>query len=292
MRIAACLCVALSIVALGSLVRAEDEKPEPLKVVWEVKEGLSNPESAYLDAKSGHLFVSNVAGGPAEKNGEGYISKLSPKGEMLEAKWFTGLNAPKGLRSHNGVLWVSDIDELVAISIETGKEVQRVKIEGAQFLNDVAVDDAGAVYVSDMPASRILKVVDGKATVFAEGEELESPNGLLVDGDRLLIAAWGYAADFNPKTPGRLLSLDMKTKKVTPITKSPTGNLDGIELDGKGGYIVTDWKAGKVFHISAEGKTRLIAQHEQGAADHAYLPEKKLFILPHMMENRVTAYEF
>ena len=36
---------------------------------------------------------------------------------MVSAKWVTGLNAPKGIRSLGGTLWVTDIDEVVSIDI-------------------------------------------------------------------------------------------------------------------------------------------------------------------------------
>jgi hypothetical protein len=61
-----------------------------------------------------------------EKDGNGYISRLTPDGKMASAKWVTGLNAPKGLRSAGSTLWVSDIDEIVAIDIGSGKITQRV----------------------------------------------------------------------------------------------------------------------------------------------------------------------
>jgi sugar lactone lactonase YvrE len=286
------LICAAALAASLNVVVAEDKPAGPsLKVVWSVDKGLAAPESAYLDPETGFLFVSNIDGEGAKKDGNGYISKLTPQGEVIAAKWATGLDAPKGLRSAKGKLWVSDIDQVVSISLADGKIVDRIAIEGAKFLNDVAAGPDGTVYVSDMPESKIYVISGGKATLFAEGEQLESPNGLLVDGDRLLLAAWGYAADFMPKTPGRLLSLDLKTKNVTPITKAPTGNLDGIELDGRGGYVVTDWVAGKVFHISASGEARVVGQFAKGTADHAYLPKEKLLIMPHMMENRVVAYE-
>lgn len=286
------LICAAALAASLNVVVAEDKPAGPsLKVVWTVDKGLAAPESAYLDPETGFLFVSNIDGEGAKKDGNGYISKLTPQGEVIAAKWATGLDAPKGLRSTKGKLWVSDIDRVVSISLADGKIVDRIAIEGAKFLNDVAAGPDGTVYVSDMPESKIYAISGGRATLFAEGEQLESPNGLLVDGDRLLLAAWGYAADFMPKTPGRLLSLDLKTKQVTPITKAPTGNLDGIELDGRGGYVVTDWAAGKVFHISAAGEARVVGQFAKGAADHAYLPKEKLLILPQMMENRVVAYE-
>ena len=70
---------------------------------WQVTEVLSNPESSYYDADSGYLFLSHVNGPGKEKDGNGYVSKITLKGEVIEQRWFTGLNAPKGLRSHDGI---------------------------------------------------------------------------------------------------------------------------------------------------------------------------------------------
>ena len=124
----------------------------------------------------------------------------------MTADWFTALNAPKGLRSFAGTLWVADLDEVIGIDIASAKENARVKIDGAKFLNDVAVGADGTVYVSDMMASRIYAIKDGKATVFAEGEQLEYPNGLFAEGERLVVGGWGSkpAADFSTKVPGQL----------------------------------------------------------------------------------------
>lgn len=263
-------------------------------VVWEIKEGIKAPESAYLDEASGTLFLSQIGdGGGDGKDGDGWISKLSTDGKVVVNKWVTGLDSPKGIRSHKGTLWVSDIDQLVAIDIAKGQITKRVKIEGAKFLNDVACGEDGTVYVSDMPMSRVFQYKDDKLSLFAEGPELENPNGLLVDGDKLILGGWGTGikSDFTVETPGRLLALDLKTKKVTPITPKPLGNLDGIERDGQGGYTVTDWKAGKVFHVAKNGDSKLILALPQGTADHAYLIQQKLLILPRMMENCVTAYD-
>jgi sugar lactone lactonase YvrE len=140
--------------------------------------------------------------------------------------------------------------------------------------------------------SKIYAVKDGKASVFAEGEELEYPNGLLAEGDRLVVGGWGKPEpDFSTKVPGRLFALDLKTKQKTLITRDPTGNIDGVESDGKGGYIVTDWMAGKILRISPQGDVRLIMQFAQGTADHAFLPAGNVLIVPHMNENKVAAYD-
>lgn len=282
----------LTVITLaGSLLLAADKPALP--VVWSVTEGIEAPESAYVDPATGLLFLSQIGeGGGKEKDGDGWISKMTVDGEMLENKWVTGFDSPKGLRSHDGVLWVSDIDQVVSINIETGKVLARIAVPGAAFLNDLAVGPDGTVYVSDMLKSRVIAIKDGKPSVFLEGPEFEHPNGVLVQDGKLLLAGWGgpIADDFSTKTPGRLLSVDLKTKELTVITPEPLGNLDGLEADGKGGYLVTDWWAGKVFRISKDGTPTTLATFPQGTADHAYLPEPQLLILPKMIENTVTAY--
>jgi len=262
-----------------------------LEPVWQITEGLDHPESAYIDPVSGHLFLSQVIGSGQEKDGKGVISKLTVDGKMLDADWITGLNAPKGLRSHGNRLWVSDLDRIVGVDIKQGKIAEVVEVPGAKFLNDLATGPDGAVYVADMIGSKVYRYKDKKLSVFIEGKEIESPNGLLVHDGKLVVGAWGYTTDFTTETPGRLYSVDLKSKKKTLITPKPTGNLDGVEVDGKGGYVVTDWPAGKVLSISGKGEVNVLMTLPKGAADHAYIPSKQLLILPQMLENKLTAFD-
>lgn len=276
--------------ALGLLLAAcaPQEAPAPL---WSVP-GLKTPESAFVDPESGFLFVSQVAGSPGEKDGRGFIARLTPEGKLLQADWVTGLHAPKGLRAFKGILWTADIDTIVGIEIASGKILHRVPVPGAKFLNDVACGPDGAVYVSDMLAPRIHRLLDGRLSTVAEGEETEYPNGLLWHQGALVVAGWGKPAeDFSTKIPGRLYRLDPVTGKKTLITREPLGNLDGLEGDGRGGYLVTEWTTGKLFHVSPDGQARVLLRFKPGAADHAYLPDRRLLILPQMNEDRVSAYD-
>jgi len=272
------------------------QKPITFEGAWTVAgDGIDTPESAYVDVGgSGDVFVSLVGGMPNQKDGNGRIMRLGIDGTVKSPDWFIGLNAPKGLRSHKGTLWTADIDEIVGIDIATAKMSSKIKVDGAQFLNDVAVGADGTVYVTDMLASRIYALKNNKASVFAEGEDLEYPNGILVEGDHLVVGGWGKPeADFSTKVPGRLYKLDLKSKKKTPITPEPTANIDGVESDGKGGYIVSDWFAGKIYRIGSDGKLETLAEFPQGTADVGLevLPTRSLLIIPHMNEGKIVAYD-
>jgi hypothetical protein len=259
------------------------------KLLWTATEGMDRPESAYYDADAKIVYISNIKGDGAAKDGEGWISKLSPKGEVLEAKWVTGLNAPKGMRVHGDTLWVSDIDELVAINRKTGKVEKRITADGAKFLNDVAVSKDGTVYVTDTRASRVYSCDGEKCTLVAEGEAMENPNGCLVHEGKLLVGGFGSGGD-NPVL-GHLFVLDPKTKEKTLLTKETVAHIDGLESDGQGGFVISDWLLGKVSHIGKDGKVTTLLELGQGTADIAYLPEQKLLILPRMLDNKVEAYE-
>lgn len=256
---------------------------------WTITEGINNPESAHLDVDSGFLFISNVAGDSAAKDGVGWISKLTPDGKVITAQWVTGLNAPKGLRSHGGVLYVSDITEVVAIDIKTGQIKKKYECPDAGFVNDITAAADGSIYASDMLKSRIYRIKDGAVTVFAEGPQLEWPNGLLADGNRLICGGWGKPRGDTSTAIGHLYSLDLTTKQKTLITPEPLGNLDGIELDGRGGYYVTDWPAGKMFHVARDGKSTVLLAATRGTADIGLLPGK-ILLLPRMPESRIEAY--
>lgn len=263
----------------------------PATPAWFVEEGMAQPESAYLHADSGALFVSLIDGEPGGRDGNGHIARLTPEGEVVDAMWATGFNAPKGLRAHDGTLWVADLDEVIGIDIETAEVTSRIAVEGAEFLNDVATGPDGTVYVSDSNGLKIYAIADGEASVFAEGDVVEAPNGVLVDGDRLLVGSMRQAAAPD-SAPGQLFALDLASGEKTVLSNEPIGTIDGIELDGQGGYILTNVMAGEVVHVSGAGDVRVIMNFgDSVAADHAYDSERGHVIVPHLFQSSLGAYD-
>ena len=278
---------------------AQAEGPT-LQPLWTLTGDFAAPESAYYHAGSNAIFVSSISGQILEKDSNGYISRLSPDGKMVSAKWVTGLNAPKGIRSVGGTLWVTDIDEVVSIDIATAKITARVKVDGAQFLNDLATGPDGTVYASDSNLARIYAVKDGKSSVFVEGtEQVDIPNGLLVDGTRLILGTIGTTRGrgqdarrgAGPPPSGHLYAFDLKTKQRTQLTKDAVGGIDGIEPDGSGGLLVTDVIGARLLHVTASGHTRVLAKFSGGGADFGYIGSKRIAVVPFLNANTVSAYD-
>ena len=286
--------------AAAVLAQAPQGGGPTLQPVWNLTGDFAAPESAYHDAASNAIFVSSINGQILEKDGNGYISRLTPDGKVVNAKWATGLNAPKGLRSVGGTLWVTDIDEVVAIDIATGRITAKVAVEGAQFLNDLATSPDGTVYAADSQLSRIYMVKDGKASVFVEGGDVvEQPNGLLVDGSRLILGTIGPAAPPGGRGAGRgqaapsghLCAFDLRTRQRTQLTTQAVGGIDGIEPDGQGGLLVTDVIGSRLLHVAASGDVRVLAKFTLGGADFGYVAARKLAIVPFLFGNNVSAYD-
>jgi outer membrane protein assembly factor BamB len=278
-------CLAAAAVALIVAQAASAEE------VWRA-EGFEGPETVLLDEARGVLYVSNVAGEMTGKDGAGYISRVALDGTVENPQWATGLDAPKGLAIGDGTLYAADIDQLVAIDVETGAVSGRWPAEGAVFLNDVAVDGDGRVFVSDTVGNRISMLDGDMLSVWAEGDALQHPNGLEIEDGRLNIAAWGDGLqdDLTTDVPGHLLAADLATGEITTIgSGAPVGNLDGIEADGDGNWLVTDFIAGALYRIDPEGGFELLVDLPLGSANLDYLPGENLAIVPLMLDGAVVA---
>jgi len=282
----------ISIVLAGGLLLATGGRAAEPQQVWQVK-GLDAPESALTDPSKGVIYVSNVNGQAAAADGNGYIAKLSADGKMLDKHWVTGLNAPKGLALHGGKLYAADITKLVVVDTGSGKVVATYDAPGSAFLNDVTAADDGRIFVSDMVKDQIWVLNGPVFEVWLQDPALQNPNGLLAEPDRLVVAAWGEMnpQDFSTKVPGHLKAIDYKTKKITDLGDDPIGNLDGLEPDGQGGYLVTDWVKGALYRIDRSGKAQMLMDLDQGSADLHYDPSAKLAIIPIMKDNAVVAYK-
>lgn len=254
-----------------------------LSEIWRTDTLLTTCESVLYDEARNQLFVSCINGAPAEKNGEGFIAALKPDGTIKELKWITGLNAPKGMGVSGDLLYVADIDQLVIIDVAESKIIKRLDIEGASFLNDVAIGSKGSVYFTDSDSGYIWIYSDGVLDAWIT-DGLQRPNGLFVEKSRILLTCSGSED---------LKIIDKSTASFTTVTPE-IGQGDGIEFTGtEGYYIATSW-AGEIFMIAPDfSKTSLLKTSDQGinSADIGIRLDEQVLFVPTFFDNRVVAYK-
>ena len=256
--------------------------------------GFSHPESVDLDIPHQVLYVSNIGGAPLDKDGNGFISKLSRDGKLIALKWIEGLNAPKGMVMKDFTLWVTDIDRLIEIDTRSAKITNTYPAAGAVFLNDPAVDASGNVYVSDIAKRKIWKLEGGKMSIWYDDDSLMHVNGLrVIYGGKLLVAGWGRGMhdDGSTDSLGSLFTIDLKTKELNSLGGGQlVGNLDGLERDAHGEFLSTDFMAGALLRIRKDGSHEMLLDLAPCSADLDTIDKGRTAIVPRMLEDTVTAY--
>jgi hypothetical protein len=249
-----------------------------LEQLW-MTAGMRTPESVlvYQDGKEKYLFVSEIDG--TDTDGNGGVAKLSLDGELEEQDWVRGLNGPKGMAAHKGKLYVADVKEVVVIDIKSGKINSRIPVADAVFLNDVAIDINGTVYVSDTRTSKVHKIVNGEVSLYLDN--VKDANGLKTIGSTLIIGA------------GTTLLFVDKDKNMLTLAKGFEGNIDGVEMIRPGEFIVSCW-VGLIYYVYSDGRIQKLVD-SRGAvvntADIGYDVENRILYVPNFHKNTITAYK-
>ncbi|MFN8254248.1 MAG: hypothetical protein U0W24_01080 [Bacteroidales bacterium] len=272
-----CLIIALNI---NSEAQSKQSIPQ-LQLKWSTEKSFLTPESVLYNPKDEIFYVSNVNGNPVEKDGNGFISKLSRDGKIVQLKWINGLNAPKGLAIFKDKLYISDIDELVEVDINTGKILKKYPGQKATFLNDIVADSKGNIYVSDTKQNLIYWLKKDKFEIWLYVGNLFNPNGLTINDKALLVGCEDY-----------ILSVDLNNKHVrTFITE--TGPVDGLVKISNNQFLISDW-TGNIHLVSKDSaKLKLLSATNENlnAADFEFVSADNLLLVPTFSDNRVIAYE-
>ena len=258
--------------------------------------GFATPESVLHDVEADVYLVSNINGNPVAKDGNGFISKVSPAGTVLVLKWIDGarpgveLNAPKGMAIVGEALYVTDVDVVRVFDRTTGAPRAAIPIEGATFLNDLAAASDGRVYVSDMGVTvgpdgfsptgsdAIWSIRRGAPTLLIKGKDLGKPNGIVVVGiDQLIVATFGSGEVYEIRQGARI--------DVRPAPEG-AGSLDGIVLSTPSAYLVSSWEARAIYRLT--GKTwTVVAADIDAPADIGWDAKRKRILVPKFNDDAV-----
>ncbi len=254
-------------------------------------EALASPESVIGDGE--FYYVSNVGQKlePSNKDGDGYISKLDGEGNIVEARFMTGLDAPKGSAIINGTFYVADIDQVRMYDISTGEAKGEIDLssEEVNFLNDLVEGPDGTLFVSATDKNRIFQVnpADGSVSRLETSSPILSPNGLWYEpGPKHLYVVTYEGED------GRAMRLNLNQKPAQiELLDKYRGSLDGVVKLGDY-LLVSDWNTQSLVILDIANGGSLVQEHPmpiriQGPADFYYDDSTGELWVPGMQMNKI-----
>ena len=299
----------LLVLAIGCGDRADptvaaDEEPGEVSAEAEAEgppadgiivSGFAGPESVVHDADADLYLVSNISGQPLERDGDGFISRVAPDGTVSDLKWIDGaadgvtLHAPKGMGLHGDTLIVTDIDVVRLFDRRSGAPLGEWAVEGATFLNDVAVASDGTVYVTDSgislseagaedngSAAIHMFDADGAHSTFEAGD-VTGINGVAVrDGVVYGVTSFGNGMVFSVRAGTR-----------TDLPPLPGVNLDGVVVMDDGGLLISDWTTEAVYLLRENGAATIVARNVVSPADIGIDRTRDRVLIPGLLTNQV-----
>lgn len=255
-------------------------------VVTPLAKGLVNPESVAVGVSYAKQFpqftvvVSEI--GEFGKDGDGKVTIIKGAEKTTLAD---GLDDPKGLAFVGEQLFVADKTKVWRVGPKGGKEVFAAAEAfpvPPKFLNDIEVDAAGNLYVSDSGDLKggegaVYKIAsDGKVSTVLDSKNpaVRAPNGLLMVGtDQLLVL------DF---FSGELNRLNLADGKLEKVADGLEGG-DGLTADFDGNVYVTQWSKGILSLLrGGKGPVEKYGPSFTASADLCLNPKTGQLLVPDM----------
>lgn len=263
--------------------------------------GMKTPESVRYDAAQDLWFVSNINGNPSQKDGNGFIVRLTADGVAMDSTPFieggkrgVTLHAPKGMALVSDTLWVADIDVVRAFSARSGAPIASVAIKGSAFLNDVVAGPDGSIYITDTGVKfdekgqmthpgpdQLVQVIGRRFKAVITFAGLPGMNGIAWDsiGGRFLLNAFANKNFYSWK-PGMA---------VADSIGLGAGAGDGLEVLADGRALYTSW-ADSSLSVFANGVSSTLLKGLPSPADIGYDAKRHRVAVPLFNDGKVRFY--
>lgn len=257
--------------------------------------GFSSPESVEYSVVEDVYLVTNINGDSLAVDGNGFISKLSPEGKVIDLKWIDGkkegvtLNAPKGAAIIGDNLFVTDIDQIHVFGLPDGDQKTSIKILGSSFLNGITPDESGDyVYVTDSGFSVGIKPsgTDAIYKVWANGQyetvikdkDMGGPNGIWADNGRLVVVTFGS---------GEMLNVDFFGKQ-TVLSTPPNNDLDGLVRLDDGRFLISSWGGSAIYALNKDRTYTVVADALGTPGDLGVDTKRNRLLIPLFKQDKVV----
>lgn len=268
-------------------IRSHEVNHTLTHVTWETESNLLTPESVQYDPQNDMYYATSYdimyysKGSPS-----GYVTKIDRNGKIIDHQWIKGLFAPTGMCIYKNKLYVTVRNGVVVFDTKKGDYITQYDIVNTEFLNDIAVDSLGRIYISDTSSDPdkpdIYILENNEVHPWYQSEQVSHTNGIYVYRGRLLIGNNGH---------GLFQAIDLDDKSITTICSLGAGIIDGIRIGNDGNYLVSHWE-GKIFRITPQGNiteicdTRLAGYN---TADFEFTGESNTLFIPTFLGDKIVA---
>ena len=292
-RLLLALTLPLVSVACGEAVPVE----EPPAGVEVVDVGLQAPRAVIYDVAADVYLVSNMNGGPLDEDENGFISRISPDGEVLALNWIPNvgstdrLNAPKGMAIRGDTLFITDLDCIHSAERESGELIETRCLDEATSLSGIDVAPEGSVFVTDSG----FDLVDGQTTesstdgiyrltfranqagaTLAQDPDLNHPIGLAVGSRGIFVTTAG----------GDLFRFTAAGER-TSVLATEGQVYEGVVFVADGGFAYSSSTNSAVYVVDGTGSVRTLATGLDSPGDIGYDSNRDRVLVPLLQENRL-----
>ncbi len=264
--------------------------------------GFATPESVEYYQEADVYLVSNINGHPLEMDGNGFISKLSPSGEVLELEWLKSdpelytFHAPKGLAISGEYLYIADLKQVHVFKLPGRDYLRSIRIENTYVLNGTSPAPGDSVIVADTGYEKNGEDIaptgtdalyrvwpDGNYEAIIRDDEMGNPNGVYyVNDQEILVVTFGS---------GELFRTNLKGERIN-LSKPPDGQLDGVEKLPDGRIFVTGWEGKAVYELGVDGEAySILINPIEGAADLGFDSKRNRLLVPASHSDKVIIHD-
>jgi len=205
---------------------------------------------------------------------------------MLDKYWVRSkpdaiLNDPKGLAIFNGFLYICDNKRLVRVPMDRSGGVEPVKLNTKDIFCDPLAWGEHLYVGYGGPEQIIFKLHKTGRVEIIKG--VASINGLAHDDKHLFCVTWATHEIYQIDPTG--------AKEPVPFGLADKFvNLDGIDVLSDGTFVVSDFKANRLYTVAPDRKTVRLLVEVDTPADIIVDHRRSLLYVPSYRKQKITIY--
>jgi hypothetical protein len=260
--------------------------------------GFDTPAAVIYDPAEDVYLVSNVGGAFGASDANGFVSRLSPDGEVQELRWIQPaqpgreLNSPQGMAIRGDSLFIGDLDCVRIHHRVTGEDLGYTCLDGVTHITDVDVGPEGSIFVVDSGLDlsgpepsptgtdavyRIVLAAGQQGSTLARSEDLGHPRGIAVGSRGIFVSTSGSGEIFR-------LTPDGQRTNLFPTSGR---HLDGIAFMADGGFAFSSWSDEAIYLVTGTGDVVRLLEGLSQPGGLAFDASRNRLVVPLSSDGRV-----